>query len=54
MCETCGQDQKNCPGHIGHIEVSCEIMRIPTPDNPSVLLPSVRTSATINENSSEK
>lgn len=22
MCETCGQDQKNCPGHIGHIEVS--------------------------------
>ncbi|CAN0438313.1 unnamed protein product, partial [Scytosiphon promiscuus] len=21
MCVTCGQDQKNCPGHIGHIEV---------------------------------
>ncbi|CAN0149671.1 unnamed protein product, partial [Hapterophycus canaliculatus] len=21
MCETCRQDQKNCPGHIGHIEV---------------------------------
>lgn len=22
VCETCGQDQKNCPGHIGHIDVS--------------------------------
>ncbi len=24
MCETCGQDQKNCPGHLGHIEVSSQ------------------------------
>ncbi|CAM9118714.1 unnamed protein product [Sphacelaria rigidula] len=25
MCETCGQDQKNCPGHIGHIELAVSV-----------------------------
>eukprot|EP00903_Cladosiphon_okamuranus_P015157 g14015.t1 len=25
MCETCGQDQKNCPGHMGHIELAVSV-----------------------------
>ncbi|CAM9299534.1 unnamed protein product, partial [Choristocarpus tenellus] len=25
MCETCGQDQKECPGHMGHVELAVDV-----------------------------